>query len=319
MDIARKLVNLAGLFGADAVKFQKRTVKEVFTKEMLIQPQTHSQVLGKTYEEYRQKQELTDAELTELKHLAYSLGLAFFVTPFDMTSANTLSKIGMDAWKISSFDVNHAQLIEYIAKQNQPIFISTGMSTLEERDEAINMIKKYNNQLIINHCVSIYPTPDKDLNLGAIPVLKERYKPFPIGYSGHEVGYVPTVVAVALGANTVERHFTLDKSLPGPDHSTISLDPIEFGAMIREIRRAESGISDSNIYIHEKEIRHREKHGKSIVAKTNIPAGSVIDDTMITFKSPGYGIKPTLVHTVIGRQAKENIEEDTVLLKSHLA
>jgi sialic acid synthase SpsE len=143
--------------------------------------------------------------------------------------------------------------------------------------------------------------------------MRERYNPLPIGYSGHETGFIPTIAAVALGATTVERHFTLDKSLPGPDHSTVSLDPSEFGAMVREIRRVENGMRDNKIYIHEREVRHREKHGKSIVAKTLIPVGAVITESMISFKSPGSGITPTLVAQVLGKKTKREIEEDTLI------
>jgi len=317
-ELAKKSVLEAARLGADAVKFQKRTVADVFTKDMLSQAQTHSRSLGNTYGEYRQKQELKDEELAELKKLAHSLGLAFFVTPFDLKSASVLAKIGMDAWKVSSFDLNYKDLLEFVAKQNQPIFLSTGMATLEEMDEAVGAILKHNKQLIINHCVSIYPTPDEDLNLGAVGVLRERYKPLPIGYSGHEIGYIPTLAAVALGVATVERHFTLDKTLPGPDHATVSLDPIEFEGMVKQIRRIERAVSDKKIYLHEKEIKHRQKHGKSVVSKVKIPAGSLITADMLTCKSPGHGIKPTFIHTVIGKRAKVDIADDMVLTSNML-
>jgi sialic acid synthase SpsE len=201
-----------------------------------------------------------------------------------------------------------------VAKKGQPIFLSTGMSTLEERDEAVKTILKYNKNLIIKHCVSVYPTPTEDLNIGAVTTLKERYAPLPVGYSGHEIGFMPTVAAVALGAKSVERHFTTDKSLPGPDHSTVSLDSLEFAQMVREIRRVEAGVADKNIYLHDGENKHRQKHSKSIVANVAIPAGTVINENHIAFKSTGKGgIKPTLAHTVIGRKAKINLEPDTVI------
>ena len=316
LELAKKSVIEAARLGADAVKFQKREIDEVFTKEMQAMPQTNSRALaafGPTYGEYRRKQELTDTGLMELKELAHSLGVAFFVTPFDLKSANILAGIGMDAWKIASFDLNHKPLLEFVARQNQPIFFSTGMATLEEMDEAINTILKYNKQLIINHCVSIYPTPDADLNLGAVTLLRERYAQMPIGYSGHEIGYIPTIAAVALGVSTVERHFTLDKTLPGPDHSTVSLDPLEFGEMVRQIRRIEMAVSDKRKYIHEMEAKMLNKHGKSIVSKVKIPAGTIISADMLAFKSPGHGIKPTLAHTVIGKKAKTEILEDTLI------
>lgn len=318
-ELAKKSVQAAALAGADAVKFQKRVVEEVFTKELLSKEQTHSRTLGKTYGEYRRAQELKDEELVALKDLAHSLGMVFFVTPFDLKGAAALAKIGMDAWKIASFDVIYPQLLEFVAKQNQPVFLSTGMATLEEIDEAVDTILKHNNQLVINHCVSVYPTPTEDLNLGGVSTLKERYNPIPVGYSGHEIGYIPTVAAVALGACTVERHFTLDKSLPGPDHSTVSLEPHEFAHMVKQIRNVEAAVRDRNIYLHEKEIAHRNKHGKSVVSKISIPVGTTITSDMIAFKSPGYGIKPSLAHTVVGKTAVKEIPEDTVIVSEFLS
>jgi len=318
-DLAKKSVQAAALAGADAVKFQKRVVDEVFIKELLGLEQTHSRTLGKTYGEYRRAQELKDEELGALKDLAHSLGMVFFVTPFDLKGAAALAKIGMDAWKISSFDVIFPQLLDFVARQNQPIFLSTGMATLDEIDEAVNTILAHNNQLVINHCVSVYPTPTEDLNLGGVVTLKERYHPTPIGYSGHEIGYIPTVAAVALGACTVERHFTLDKSLPGPDHSTVSLEPHEFAHMVKQIRNVEAAVRDKDIYIHEKERAHRNKHGKSVVSRVTIPAGTLITADMIGFKSPGYGIKPSLAHTVIGKKANSLIPEDVVILPEFFA
>ncbi len=319
LELARKEVAAAAHAGADAVKFQKRTIPEVFTKELLDKLQAHSTSLGRTYREYRLAQELKDEELAELKEQAHSLGMAFFVTPFDLTSAKALAAIGMDCWKIASFDVNHRPLLEFVAQQGQPIFLSTGMATIEERDEAVEAILKHNTNLVVKQCVSVYPTPDADLNIGAVKTLAEHYRPIPVGYSGHEIGFIPTLAAVALGARSIERHFTLDKTLPGPDHSTVSLEPLEFAEMVRQIRRIEKAVADDKIYIHEKEIPHRNKHGKSVATRGPIPAGTLISADMLCFKSPGYGIKPTLVNTVIGKKAKIDIPEDTVVTHEYLA
>ena len=318
IELARKSVIAAAQAGADAVKFQKRDVDEVFTQELLSKPQTHSRTLGVTYGDYRRKQELTEEELSELKELSHSLGLVFFATPFDLKSAALLDRVGMDCWKIASFDVTHAPLLEYVAGRGQPVILSTGLSTIEERDRAVNAILKYNKNLIVQQCVSIYPTPNEDLNIGAVATLLERYRPLPVGYSGHEIGFIPTIAAVALGACSVERHFTLDKALPGPDHSTVSLDIPEFAEMARQIRRIEKAVADKNVYLHEKEIAHRNKHGKSVVSRVPIPAGTLINEEMLCFKSPGYGIKPTLVHTVVGKTAKVSIPEDAIILEEFL-
>lgn len=320
LELAKKSVIAAHMAGADAVKFQKRSLSDVFTQNLLNQPQTSSRALGATYGEYRQSLELDEKKLERIKNLTHQLGMAFFATPFDLKSVEILSNIGMDAWKIASFDATHSSLLTAVAKKGQPIFLSTGMSTLEERDEAVKTILKHNKNLIIKHCVSVYPTPAEDLNIGAIVTLKERYAPLPVGYSGHEIGFVPTVAAVALGAKSVERHFTVDKSLPGPDHATVSLDSLEFAEMVRQIRRVEIGVADKKVYLHDGEIRHRQKHGKSIVARIAISAGTVISENHIAFKSTGKGgIKPTLAHTIIGKKAKVDLEPDAVIVEENLA
>lgn len=319
LELAKKQVHAAYMAGADAVKFQKRDIDEVFTKEMQMKPQTNSRLLGTTYGEYRRKLEIGEDDFKELKKLAHSCGMAFFATPFDLKSAALLARVGMDAWKIASFDIINGPLLEFVARTREPIFISTGTASVEEIDEAIETMLKFNNKIIINHCVSIYPTPDDELNLGAVPALKARYAPLPIGYSGHEIGFIPTLAAVTLGACAVERHFTNDKSLPGPDQATVSLDPLEFGEMVRQIRRIEKAVSDKKIYQHEKEVSFRNKHGKSVVSRVKIPAGTLISSDMLTCKSPGHGIKPTLMHTVIGKKADVDIPEDTVLLESQLS
>lgn len=318
LDLAKKTIEAAAQAGADAVKFQKRDLQEVFTQELLSKPQTHSRTLGTTYGEYRSKLELSGEQLRELKKYAHSFGLAFFVTPFDLKSAQMLDKIGMDAWKISSFDVNHKPLLECVAKRKQPVFLSIGMSTQQEADEAVSTVLKYNKQLIINHCVSIYPTPPEELNLGAVKTMIKRYSPLPIGYSGHEIGFIPTIVAVGLGVSTVERHVTLDKSLPGPDHATVSLDITELAEMVKQIRAIETVVRDEGLYLHEKEVPARNKHSKSVVSRIPIPAGTVITANCLTCKSPGHGIKPTLMHIVVGKKAKADIPADTVILKEYL-
>ena len=311
--LAKRTIDAAFMAGVDAVKFQKRTLKAVFTKEMLDKPQTSSRALGTTYGEYRAKLELTDEQLKELKNYAHERNLAFFVTAFDLESAATLAGLGMDVWKIASFDATHPQLLEYVAKQGAPIIMSTGMTTVEERDEAVANVLKHNNDLILLHCVSVYPTPNEDLNTGAVKAMIDRYHPLPVGYSGHEIGFEPTLAAVALGARVVERHLTFDKSLPGPDHATVSLDPFEFMQMVKQIRRIEKAVADNKIYLHEKEIPHRQKHGKSLVAKAKISVGTVLTADMIVCKSPGHGISPLRFNAVIGKAVKNDIPEDAVI------
>lgn len=319
INLARRSIEAAAKAGADAVKFQRRTVKDVFARELLMKEQMHSRSLGKNYEEYRLAQELKDEELAELKEYAHSMGVAFFVTPFDLKSVEAIAKIGVDCWKIASFDLRTKPLLEAVAKEPEPMFLSTGTATLEEIEDAVKTVLAHKKDLIVKQCVSIYPTPDENLNIGAIKTLQERLKPIPIGYSGHELGFYPTIAAVALGAVSVERHFTLDKTLPGPDHSTVSLDPFEFTMMCSQIRRIEKAVADTEVRCDEKEKGMLNKHGKSIVSRNEIPAGTPITAEMLTIKSPGYGIKPMDIHTVIGKTARVDIPGDTVIVESFIA
>lgn len=311
-ELAKKLIAAAKECGAEAVKFQKRSVEDVFTKEMREMPYDNPRSLAPTYGEHRQKLEFTKEQFTELKKYAESLGLVFFVTPFDLKSADFLEEIGVGAYKISSFDLTNIPLLEHVAKKHKPILLSTGMSTLEEIDEAIEAILKHNHLLIVNHCVSIYPTPDEQLELGMMKVLKERYHPLPVGYSGHEPDILPTIVAVGMEASAVERHFTLDKTMRGSDHH-MSIDPKDFKEMVDSIRRIERAFGSSKKEIHSSEVPIRAKHGKSVVAKIDIPKGTKITKSMLTLKSPGSGIKSVYMDKLIGRVARTSIPADTVL------
>jgi len=311
--LAKKTIEEAAKAGADAVKLQKRFVNEVFAKELLERPQAKDQIYGKTYGEYRRNLELNEDEYLKLKQIAQDLGVLFFATPFDKKSVDFLEKIGVEFYKIASFDVTNLPLLEYVAQKSKPIFLSTGMSTWEEVDEAVATILKYNQQLIILHCVASYPAADEKLNLSAIPALKERYRPLPVGYSGHEKDIFPTFAAIALGAKAVERHFTLDKSLPGPDHATVSIDPAELKMLVAGARRIEKALGNPTTRLTEEEKKTRDKHGKSLVSTAAIPAGAVITPNMITCKSPGYGLKPNMKEKIIGKRVKVDIAEDAVI------
>lgn len=316
--LAKRTIEEAAKAGADAVKLQKRFLSEVFTKELLDKPQVKDQMLGNTYGEYRQSLELNDDEFRKLKAYAESLGLIFFATPFDKKSADFLEDVGMDAYKISSFDVTNLPLLEHVASKGKPMFMSLGMSTWEEADEAIRTIVSRNNQLIVKHCVSIYPTPDEKVNLANLHEMKRRYEPLPIGYSGHERGFLPTLAAVVLGAKCVERHFTLDKALPGPDHATVSLEPDEFRDMIEKTRRLEKAMGDPMARMWDEERKTRDKHAKSLTTVVAIPIGTFITADMLTCKSPGNGLMPRMVDSVIGKQAACDLAPDTTLRIEHI-
>lgn len=311
--LAKRLIEKSAEVGADAVKFQKRFIDQVFTREMRDRPQTKDQIFGKTYGEYRRALEFELEQFIKLKEFAESLGLIFFATPFDHQSVDFLEQVGVSLYKVSSFDVTNLPLLEKIARLGKPMILSTGMSSLEELDEAVGTIRQFNRQLVILHCIAKYPATDEHLNLLSIPFLRSRYYPIPVGYSGHEKDLAPTLASVALGAKCIERHFTLDKSLPGPDHATVSLNPEEFAQMIREGRRIEQTLGRPGKFLFDDELVTRHKHGKSLVTKIALPKNTVIIADMIICKSPGSGLKPSLLSKIVGKRTKIELPEDHLI------
>ena len=311
--LAKRTIEEAVKAGANAVKLQKRFVNETFARELLEKEQTKDQIYGKTYGEYRKALELDKEEFVKLKDYAESLGVTFFATPFDKSSADFLEDVGVDLYKIASFDCTNLPLLEHVAKKGKPMIVSTGMSSLEEIDEAVQTVLKDNSQLIVLHCMSIYPTPEDKFNLKTISMFRERYHPLPIGYSGHEQDYIPTLAAITLGAKCVERHLTLDKRMPGPDHATVSIEPDEFKAMVVSTRRIEKALGVARSVVLPEEQTTRNKHGKSVVSTIGIPAGSVVTAGMVMCKSPGYGLHPRMLTALVGKKVRIDIAPDTVI------
>jgi|TARA_B100001971_G_C18220442_1_gene556764 sialic acid synthase SpsE len=316
LELAKRLIREAWKAGADAVKLQKRSLPHLLTKEMMSQPKDSP--FGNTYGEYREKLEFGKDEYVELKKFADDLGILFFATPFDIPSTDFLEDIGVSTYKIASFDVTNTALLEYIAKKGKPIFMSVGMATEEEVDQAVETILAHNSRLIIKHCISVYPTPYEHMHLRNIEFLKRKYYPIPVGYSGHEQDILPTLLAVGAGACVVERHVTVDKSLPGPDHATVSLDMYEFEHLVSEIRRVEKAMGHFRKELFEDEARIREKHGKSITSKVAIPAGTTITKDMLTVKNPGTGLPPYKTDELVGKVAKEDIADDAIIPRQAL-
>lgn len=221
IDIARKLISEAKRVGADAVKFQKKDIETCFPEDLLDSPYPNG--FGKTYREHKEALEFSEEQMKSLKDYADSLGIAFFCTPFDIPSVDILERINVPFYKVASFHVTNLDLIGYIAKIGKPMIMSTGMSTLDEIDKAVDTVRKYHDNLILLHCVSCYPADENDLNLNCIKTLRERYN-CPVGYSGHERNVSTCIATTMLGSCMIERHFTLDRTMKGTDHA-MSVEP----------------------------------------------------------------------------------------------
>lgn len=311
MDIAKKLIDLAALAGADCVKFQKRTVDKLAVKETLDATDNRFPAFGKTYREIREHLEFSFEEYQELKNYTESKGLDFLSTAFDTDAVDFLEKLGVSAYKLASHSLTNQELLNYLARLKKPVILSTGMADLGEIDTAVGIFKKHDCPLYLLHCVSAYPTPLHECNLKMMNTLNDRYQTA-VGYSGHELGYLPTLVAVSMGATIIERHYTIDKNLAGFDHK-MSLGPDEFIAMVRDIRSVSAIQGNGEKKVSETEWITRKKYHVSMASKQKISVGTVLTEDMITWRNPGTGIPTKQAHLVLGKRAVVDIAEDVLI------
>lgn len=309
--IAKELINAAFNAKANAVKFQKRTIDKLATKTTLNAVDSRFPVFGKTYKEIRQHLEFDLEQYKELKSYTESKGMDFIVTAFDIDAVDFLDELQVDVIKIASHSLTNTDLLEYLATNKKKTIMSTGMAQLEEVDTAVEIFKRHKSPLLLMHCVSAYPTPEKECNLSMISKLTERYS-IPVGYSGHEIGWLPSKIAVGIGAKAIERHFTLNKKMVGFDHK-ISLEPDELTKMIEEIRLIESILGSGEKKVSKTEQITRDKYHVSMVSKRKINKGEPLTKSLITYKNPGTGIPKKNEGLIIGKLAKDHIEADILL------
>ena len=311
VEIAKKLIDLAVEAGSDAVKFQKRTVDKLAVKATLDESDSRFPEFGRTYREIREFLEFDMVQYKEIKKYTEDQGLDFLCTAFDPEAADFLEELGVEIYKLASHSVTNIELLEHLAKIGKKSIMSTGMAELEEVETAVKIFKKYKTPLLLLHCVSAYPTPLDECNLNMINVLKENFG-LPIGYSGHELGYLPTLTAVAMGAIAIERHYTLDNNMTGFDHK-MSLNPQDFVAMVKDIRNIEKikGTGEKNVSETEWITRH--KYHVSMASSQDIPLGVELTTDMVSYRNPGTGIPAKDAHKIIGKKALQNISADELL------
>ena len=307
--LAKKLIDKAVDAGVDAIKFQTFKSENLVTKNARKADYQKKNTGSESQYNMLKKLELSHEDFLELYAYCNKKEILFLSTPFDFESVDLLEKINVPLYKISSGDLTNTPLLRYIAKLNKEIILSTGMASLGEIETAINEINKCsNNKIILLHCTSNYPTDYIDINLNAMITLKNAFN-VTVGYSDHSMGIEVPIAAVAMGASVIEKHFTLDKNMEGPDHKA-SLDPIELKSMVKSIRNIEnslgSGIKKCNINEESTKAVAR----KSIVAAKDIKIGEVISYDNIVFKRPGEGLSPIYIDEVVGKICKESIEKD---------
>lgn len=313
LEIAKKLAFVAKESGADIVKFQTAKLDSLVSKHALM-AEYQSKNMGQemSQKDMLKKLLLSYDEFVELNQYCTEIGIKFLSTPFDIESIKFLKDLGCDIWKIPSGEItNYPYLIE-VAKTNDPIILSTGMSTLEEVRSALNVLMGNGSGVItLLHCTTEYPTPYEDVNLRAMHTLKNEFG-LEVGYSDHTKGICIPIAAVAQGATVIEKHFTLDRNMEGPDHKA-SLEPNELKAMIDAIRCIERAQGDGIKQPAPSERKNITVARKSIVAKIRINKGDVFSEENITTKRPGNGISPMRWREVIGKVARRNFEEDELI------
>lgn len=309
--MAKKMIASAQKFGADAVKFQTYKTEDLITKDAKkAEYQIKNSEEGSQFEMLK-KLELSPEEFIEINQFASEKEITLLSSPFDIQSVDLLDEIGMPLFKIASGEITNLPLLKRIAKKEKPIILSTGMANLCEIEEAVKLIDKYNKELILMHCVTSYPSKSEDTNLNFIKTLRNTFKK-PTGFSDHSPGIEMPIAAVALGSCVIEKHFTLDKTLPGPDHKA-SLEPHEFSSMVRSIRNVEKGLGNGIKQLTVDEINIKKLVRKSLVAKKDIPEGTTISEDMLTIKRPGTGIEPKFFNVLVGKKTKKKIKRDIVL------
>lgn len=316
LSIAKELIRTAARSGCDIVKFQKRNVDTLAISSVLDAKDDRFPAFGSTYREIRAHLEFDLDQYRELINEAVCNDVAFLCTAFDIESVDFLETLGVQAYKLASHSLTNLPLLEYVAKIGKPVIQSTGMATLEEVDVAVDIFRSNSTPLILMHCVSSYPQSSDESNLLLIDAYRQRYG-VPVGYSGHELGWMPTMAAVARGANIVERHITLDNKMVGFDHK-LSLMPSELSSMVKDIRSIETMLGSGEKNVSQKEKVTRDKYHVSLVAKVMIPKGTVISENMLTLKNPGTGMSAGKKTLVIGRKAKVNICSDSLILPDML-
>jgi N-acetylneuraminate synthase/N,N'-diacetyllegionaminate synthase len=311
--LARELIVEAKKAGADCVKFQTFSAERVATAAApKADYQRRSTDPGESQIAMLKRLELAPQDFVELRLCCEREGIAFLSTPYSVEDVDVLVAAGADAFKIPSALIVEPELLRHTARQGRPMLLSTGMATLDEIDEAVAVIRGAGAPpLVLLQCTTDYPSAIEDANLRAIATMRERYGA-PVGYSDHTTSPIAALGAVALGAAVVEKHFTLDRAMPGPDHSS-SADPEGFAALVRAIRELESALGSGEKRPGARERANMIGMRRSLVARRAIAAGETMTAEMLAWKRPATGIAPRDAARLIGRTAKRAIAADAVL------
>ncbi len=315
LDYAFRLIDAAVDAGADAAKFQKRSLKKLYPKKYLDNANVGEKNLNYLLP-ILQRVELSDEDYYKIVEYCEQKGITFLCSAFDEESADFVDSLGVPAFKVASADMINLPLLDYLVQKGKPLIVSTGMSRWEEVVTTVNFLKERNAEFALLHCNSTYPAAFGDINLRFMDRLREFG--VPVGYSGHERGIAVSTVASALGACIIERHITLDRTMDGPDHAA-SLEPQGFKKMVRDIRQVTEALGTGREkYFTMGEILNREVLAKSLVATRRIEPGEIVTREMVTVKGPGQGLSPQKYTELLGRRIERVIEADEPFLPRDL-
>ena len=311
-ELACKLVDAAKAAGADCIKFQTFKSKNLVSKNAQKAEYQMNTTGEGSQVDLLKKLELSYDEFIDIKYYCNKVGISFLSTPFDFDSIAFLNSIDMPFWKIPSGEVTNYPYLVELAKTRKPIIMSTGMCEIGEIQAAIDVLREHGTEEIkLLHCNTEYPTPFSDVNLRAMQTMRERFG-LEVGYSDHTRGIEIPIAAVALGATVIEKHFTLNRGLEGPDHKA-SLEPDELAKMVSSIRNIEMALGDGEKAPSQSEKKNITVARKSIVAARSIKTGEIFTQENVTVKRPGTGISPMRWNEVLGTKAIRDFEEDELI------
>lgn len=317
--LAKDMVCRAADAGCDAVKFQTFAADRLVTSDApQAEYQRRNTGITESQHAMLKRLELPEEAHRELQALCLQFGILFLSTPFDEQCADFLASLGIAAFKIPSGELTNTPLLRHVARKRLPVILSTGMATMAEIDEAVEAIQgEGNTDLALLQCVSAYPSAPADTNLRAIQTLSDHFH-LPVGYSDHTDGIEIALAAAALGACVIEKHFTIDRSLPGPDHKA-SLEPDELAAMVAGIRKVESALGDGKKCPTDAEVEIAAVARKSLVAVRALRAGEIFESSMTVARRPGTGLAPSLLESLLGRSLVRDVAKDEILCPEHFA
>jgi len=313
IDLAKQMILASKEAGADAVKFQTFTAKSLVSKSTpKVAYQKETTKSSESHYEMIESLEMSREDHIPIIQFCKDLDIEFISTPYDVDSAKFLHEAGVKTFKTASADIVDLLLHDFLARTGKPVIISTGMATLQEIDEVIEIYRaKDNMNITLLHCVSNYPCKFESLNLSVMTSLKKRYN-LPVGYSDHAIGFIPAVASIVLGAKVIEKHFTLDKNLPGPDHKASST-PEEFKELVNAIRLTETSLGDPVKRVQKEEEQMREIARKSLFFTKELYKGHVVELKDLTLKRPGSGLLASYIPSIIGKKLVCDIAADSMV------